>query len=357
MSHVAVSNTPIEHPATFLGSRGLAQVLADLELTCLDVGARGGFTTDVLPLASSVNAIGFEPDVGECQQLNEDAARGRHPWRSLQFLPTALGRQHESQTLNLYRYRACSSLYEANVDVAEQFGRADWFDLDATFDVPTMPLDHAAERFGFADASFLKLDVQGGELDVLASGEHLLATSLLAIRTEVEFVPIYRNQPLFSDVDQYLRRFGFIPMGLVETHEWRRLSRVKHPTLDTGPIPYSRGQLVHADVLFFRDPAQLGDDGDAGIERLLKLAFLALAYGYVDYASAIVTRPCVAAHLRSAYGLAVNACLSEVSHELARRYSRARWASRFRSLRHLIRHPTKLRGELAAFSLIGVGKH
>jgi hypothetical protein len=131
---------------------------------------------------------------------------------------------------------------------------------------------------------------------------------------------------------------------------------VKHPTLDRGPIPYSRGQLVHADVLFFRDPAHLGDDGDAGIERLLKLAFLALTYGYVDYASAIMTRPCVAAHLRSAYDLAVDTCLGEVSRELARQYSRARWASRFRSLRHLVRHPTKLRGELAAFGLAGVGK-
>jgi hypothetical protein len=193
-------------------------------------------------------------------------------------------------------------------------------------------------------------------LDVLVSGEQLLATSLLAVRTEVEFVPIYRDQPLYSDVDQYLRRFGFTPMALVEMHEWRRLSRMKHPTLDSGPIPYSRGQLVHADVLFFRDPTRMRDDGDAGIERLLKAAFLALAYGYVDYASAIMHRERLSTYLRSRYGLAVDVCLGEVSRELARRYSRARWASRFRALCHLIRHPRELRGELAAFGLSGAEK-
>jgi len=328
--------TAADRQGVFLGSPRLAEVLADLELTCLDIGARGGFTNDLLPLASAVHAVGFEPDGSECRRLNDAAAQGQHPWRSLRFIPSALGRNQGTQQLHLYRRRGCSSLYEADRQVAARFGRDGWFDLDATLDVQTVPTDEAAARFNFTDACFMKVDVQGAELDILASADHLLADSLLAIRTEVEFIPIYRDQPLFSDVDQHLRRRGFIPMGFMELHEWRHLGRSPASGARLGRTSYSRGQLVHGDVLFLRDHTRMPDDGPEATTKLLKLAFLSLTYGYVDHAAAILNRAGVRAHLQSSYGLPIEACLREVSHELARRLTRAAWLSRLRAARQLL---------------------
>jgi len=79
--------------------------------------------------------------------------------------------------------------------------------------LPTLPLDDAAAKFGLTDASYLKLDIQGAELEVLQSGPRLLAESVMALRVETEFLPIYKGQPLQKDIDGCLRAHGFMPMG------------------------------------------------------------------------------------------------------------------------------------------------
>lgn len=54
----------------------------------------------------------------------------------------------------------------------------------------------------------LKLDLQGFEIEALRGlGERLAEVRVLL--TEVEFAPLYDGQPLFGDVDVFLRRAGF----------------------------------------------------------------------------------------------------------------------------------------------------
>jgi FkbM family methyltransferase len=321
----------------FLGSAALVPVLEDLQFTALDIGARGGFTQDLLPLAPYVDAIGFEPDVAECGRLN--SAAGGHPdgGRSLRFVPTAVGRAADHRLLNLYSRRGCSSLLEANQELARDFGREDYFYLDGTVDVATSPLDDAAASYGFTDAVYMKIDIQGAELEAMQSGERLLEQSLLAIRTEVEFMPIYRDQPLYGDVERYVRQFGFVPMGFRELHHWRRTTRLKHPEMAPGPLPYSLGQVAHGDVLFFRDPRSLPQSSDEDVARLLKAAFLAMTYEYVDHAFAICSLPAVSRFLAERYGLSVPSMLTYVSNELARRHQRRQWRTRVTDARRKVR--------------------
>jgi Methyltransferase FkbM domain len=55
---------------------------------------------------------------------------------------------------------------------------------------------------------FIKLDTQGAELDVLRGGEQSLACP--CSRNRGGFNPICIGQPLFGDVDRYLRDRGFV---------------------------------------------------------------------------------------------------------------------------------------------------
>jgi Methyltransferase FkbM domain len=73
-------------------------------------------------------------------------------------------------------------------------------------EIDTRRLDDIGEITG---ADYLKVDVQGAELDVLKGATQTLQDVLL-VQTEIEFVPIYRNQPLFAEVDQSLRSHGFM---------------------------------------------------------------------------------------------------------------------------------------------------
>ena len=78
-----LETSPMPAPtAGMIEDSGLGRLLDDLSLVCLDVGARRGFTADLLPLARAVQAIGFEPDREECDRLNDDAGHGTHPLRA-----------------------------------------------------------------------------------------------------------------------------------------------------------------------------------------------------------------------------------------------------------------------------------
>ncbi len=320
-----------------LADFGFGPLMVALPVTCLDVGARGGFTRDLLPLAPAVRAIGFEPDTEECARLNESSGESG-PWRELRFIPVALGKATEVRQLNIYRKRGCSSLLDADSALAGRFGREDYYILDGSLEVPTTTADQAAAEYDFADAAFFKLDVQGAELEILQGSRRLLEDSLVALRVEVSFIPIYKDQPLFADIDQVLRSYGFSPMRFLELHPWRRASKAKLPRLDDGPYPYSEGQLVHGDVLYFREPESLPDSSDGEVERLLRAALLALTYGLVDHALAIFRRPTVRARLGSLGGLDVDRAAATLSQHLARSVATPLGQGLRRQVRSLLGH-------------------
>src|SRR5262249_12593017 len=55
---------------------------------------------------------------------------------------------------------------------------------------------------------YLKIDVQGAELDVFKGAPRVLAAATI-VQTEAEFVALYEGQPLFGDLDVHLRAAGY----------------------------------------------------------------------------------------------------------------------------------------------------
>ncbi|QKT03225.1 FkbM family methyltransferase [Ectothiorhodospiraceae bacterium 2226] len=302
----------------FMGSRGFGELLNDVTIQALDIGARDGFTSDLLPLARAIEAHGFEPDAEECARLNRVRSKKVAPWKSLTFHPIALGKEAQGRILHLYKQRGCSSLLEADRDLAARFSRSGYYEDDGEATLDTVALDTAAQRLGFQEASYIKIDVQGAELEVFETGTDLLDRSVLAVRAEVEFFEIYHNQPLFHDVSLFLHSYGFYAMGFIELHAWRRTTKRKYPAVTRGSVPYSRGQLSHGDVLFMKDPRVLADAGEARVPLLLKAALLAIAYGYVDHALALLSEPDAERYLRERYGVDSKSEFARMSRAVAR---------------------------------------
>lgn len=300
----------------------LDRTLGATRIVALDIGARGGFTTDLAAIGAAVEAIGFEPDMEECDRLNARADARAAGLRGLRYIPTAVGRASEDRKLNIYRARGCTSLLTADAAFAKTFAREEYFILDGQISVKVEPLDEAAARFGFADAHFMKIDIQGAELEAMQSGPKLVGESLLAIRTEVEFAPIYVNQPLFADVDAELRSRGFMLARFPQLHSWRRGTRVRGDRRAPGPTPLSEGQLIHGDALYFRRPETMSGDTEQGQDRLICLALLGFAYGHVDLASEILTGRSVAGRVKSLAGAPAEALVAEMGAWHAKRRRR-----------------------------------
>ena len=189
-----------------------------------------------------------------------------------------------------------------------------------------MTLDQALEQAGIGRAVYLKLDVEGAELEILRGAPHTL-DGLLAIKTEVSFLPFRTGQPLARDVDAFLASQGFDLMDLVRPHHWRLRGYVIHPQAAAQAVPYSRGQLVQGDFLYFRRP-----DTIESMDDRLRAAALAMAHGYFDHAFRLLTEPATAAWLTDNHGIEPEPLIDRCSQVYGRHVWRQAVADHLRRL-------------------------
>ena len=85
--------------------------------------------------------------------------------------------------------------------------------------IETATLDRFCAAHAIDRIDVLKLDIQGGELAALRGAEGLLrGAAIRLVVAEVNFVPLYRDMPLFWDVAAYLRGLGYELHGLFDLH-------------------------------------------------------------------------------------------------------------------------------------------
>ncbi|MDR3404556.1 MAG: FkbM family methyltransferase [Chthoniobacter sp.] len=106
-----------------------------------------------------------------------------------------------------------SSLFQANGNYPhEQY-------IQNRVSVPATTLDAWADAAGIPAIDVIWMDLQGAELKALR-GMGARLDRLRALYTEVEYREIYAGQPLFGDLDQYLRSHGFRLAAQFNTSEW-----------------------------------------------------------------------------------------------------------------------------------------
>ncbi len=85
--------------------------------------------------------------------------------------------------------------------------------------VKSIRLDTFMKNNNINKIDILWMDIQGGELEALKSlGDRIYDVKL--IYTEVEFMEMYENQPLFNDINGYLVDKNFVFIGFVDKNEF-----------------------------------------------------------------------------------------------------------------------------------------
>jgi FkbM family methyltransferase len=237
------------------------------QISVVDVGAMKEGEERYQHLVSSGLAVvtGFEPNPAQFALL-----QGREgPYR---YLPICLGKGG-SATLNITRYPGCTSLLQPDPAVIDLFGmigtRDNNFEVIGSEKVETVRLDDVDDL----RVDYIKLDVQGSELEILRHGIGKLSDAVV-IETEVEFMPLYKDQPLFGDIQIFLRDHGFVLHKLIDC-----AGRPFRPFALPNPrMPIS--QLLWADAVFVRDFTRLETYSDDGL--LKAAAILDLVYNSID---------------------------------------------------------------------------
>ena len=186
--------------------------------------------------------VGFEPEPGALAELNLKKSPNET------YLPLVVG-DGKRHTLHYCAASVMTSLFRPNPKVLNLLHAfPEWGRVVKTEEVSTHRLDDVPEAAHF---DLLKLDIQGAELMVLENAVAGLQTALF-VHTEVEFMPLYIDQPLFSDVDQFLRKQGFV------LHRYEQLfSRVLKPLLVNNDVYAGLSQLIWTDALYVRDFTRL----------------------------------------------------------------------------------------------------
>lgn len=306
----------------------LREPIERLELTVVDVGARGGIDEDLLPIAWATRGFGFEPEETECRRLNSSR---RSPWKNLQFIPAAVGSECGRATLFIPANPAGASLRRQSESLVAEFGYADLHRTVREVSVETVTLDEALVAVGSPVVDYLKIDVEGIEAEILRASPRTIG-SLSALKVEVSFVEQREGQALAWDVAQCLLAHGFILAEIRDVHSWRRGPLPCHPFLPSAGAGYSRGRAAQCDLVFLRR-ADMTPPNAA-----VRLAVICAVLGFFDYASGVLARfPVEAAALSDSCGLPASEALVRVSRSIGRRQAVSELARQLRSLVPLVR--------------------
>ncbi len=229
-------------PATVPQGDRLLELLRPARLTAvLDVGANpidGEPPYRPMLAAGLCTVTGFEPQEEALRRL--EAARGPHE----RYFPDALGAGAASR-LHVCRAPGMTSMLEPDPASLALFNLFDRFgEVIRTVEIPTRRLDDVP---GIGPVDFLKIDVQGSELTILAGGTETLHDAV-AIQIEVSFLPLYREQPVLWEVDRALRERGFVPHCLAALKRWPLA-----PMVVDGNPRKALNQLLEADMVYVRD--------------------------------------------------------------------------------------------------------
>lgn len=250
-------------------------------LRCIDVGARGGIQNHWKPYRALIELDAFEPDPEACA-VQQQAKRPNENW-----YPVALGPASGTAKLYVLKKASSSSLYPPNPAVMSVYSHGGYGELHRIVELPTLTFADFFEKHRRPGPNLMKLDTQGAELGILKSMAPDNWNDLLALQIEVEFVEAYLGQPLFHDVDAFMRAQGFILFDLLVTRSYRAEGQRRHHFLKKHlNIARNRrdlsARITAGDAFYIRPPEQVLDKGDR--KSVLKLFLILLIYRCLDEA-------------------------------------------------------------------------
>lgn len=237
-----------------------------LEIGALPVGELKEPFYQLIELFPGSKILAFEVDKKLCDELNNK------PYHGVQYFPFALGNENKEFPFYVTNHPMCCSLYKPNEDLMRQYNNLDVAMLKSVSSINTITLDTFANENGVDSIDFVKIDIQGAELDVFQGGIKVLSDTVFIV-CEVEFIPLYINQPLFGDVCKYLNSVDLM------FHKFLGLAgRTLRPIIMDNNKNYA-SQHMWSDAVFIRDIQKLSNISK---EKLLKMGILAFLYGSPD---------------------------------------------------------------------------
>ena len=241
------------------------------------VGARNGFRSfpRVQGLEHEFISVMYEAAKDDNERILRRG--GELGTKDTILVNACVGRSKESVLFNLNQDPYTSSFLPLNPKYAKFYSdqnNRDYVLGEAALAVKqesmTMDsLDELSQSLALPQCDFLSLDTQGSELDIL-KGAEITLNSCVGLQLEVAFAEVYKGQPLFNDIDVYLRSKGFVFIKFKGFQEYAPLV--------TGVESRGEKMQVFADAIYLRSSDLLTND------QYYPFVFTALCFGQTEFA-------------------------------------------------------------------------
>lgn len=188
----------------WLAAAAMMQNIRPMDMTIFDVGAHFGSVTEMLRrIWPKSRVYCFEPEKEGIATLHRKFDGDDR----ITVIPAALGRKCETRTLYIGGQRKeMSSLYPRPSE-GRQYYRHELKDKDR---VSVLTIDDFMEEEPVEHIHLMKVDVQGGEKDVIKGASAALTNQKIdLVYMEVLFVEIYKGNALFHQLCAQMARFDY----------------------------------------------------------------------------------------------------------------------------------------------------
>ena len=259
-------NVPLAKLVEIIKKNKLNCNFSIIEIGALQIDSKKEPFYELLEYFPSSRIYGFEIEKEVCDKMNLESLK------QITYYPYALGKTNEKKKLYITQHPMCSSLYKPNEDLNKLYYNLEVTKLIKESEIDTISLDFFAEKYDVIDIDFIKIDVQGAELDIFQGATKSLQ-NVLQIVCEVEFIPLYENQPLFGDVCNLLKKNDLI------FNKFLGLAGRSLKPIMLNNNPNLASQHMWSDAIFIKDIQKLENTSN---EKLIKLSLLACVYNSYD---------------------------------------------------------------------------
>jgi Methyltransferase FkbM domain len=262
------SNTPVVKYLTEIG--------AVLNFTLVDIGCSGGISPVWGQFGAALRAWGFDPDVQDVERLRQAETRDgvtyvaayagldeSHPFRTKRGAGDPWGRNPWGRLSVAYAHEV---LRNRALTDAQRTEANMWSDVELAPESQTVVVPEHLVANGVTSVDFLKIDVDGVDLEVLYSFDAALESlQITGASLEVNFFGSEsETDNTLHNTDRFMKAHGFELFDL--TLRRYSVAALPSPFVSHVPSPTVSGRILQGDAVYFRD---LGSDEHAGLAQTL----------------------------------------------------------------------------------------
>lgn len=213
-------------------SNQVFQDMADEELVLFDVGSnRGDFSLEFLKQFPNSSSTLFEP-IPSMIKASKKTLKNKN----VTIIQAALSATEQTKKFSVYNNEDVSSFHE--IDDQNDHARKNYIKKVGELSVKCIALDDYIFENSVKRIDLLKIDVQGGELEVLKGATYALKTVVKAIQVEISFNGFYKMSNHFGEIISTLDDNDYELLKIID---------VSH---------FKNGQIMQADLIFRKKPVE-----------------------------------------------------------------------------------------------------